>query len=139
MLGLTASLRELLNARAADVAVVDANGDQLTNFPVSVTNTPTVTFTPEAPPATAVLTSVASSVSSVTILASNASRKKFIVYNDSTKTLKLAYAATATASAFTHLLAAGQVYESELHDYSGIVTGIWSAVNGNARVTELTA
>jgi len=122
---LTASVRELTDARALDVSVVDGNGDQLTGFDASR-------------PATATLTSIASSITSVTILASNPARRKFLIVNESTRVLKLAFAATATATAYSILLAANSFYESELGGYTGIITGLWAAVNGNARVTEIT-
>lgn len=125
MLGVTGSVRELANARALDTVIVDVNGDP-------------VTFTTTAPPATATLTSVPSSVTSVVLLASNASRKKFHIVNDSSKTLKIAFAATASATSFTVLLASQASYESELNDYTGTISGIWSAANGSARITEVT-
>ena len=129
---LTASVRELTNARALDVALVDANGDQLTTFDVNVVNA-----TP-APPATAALTSVASSIVSVLLLASNANRKKFVIFNDSIRTLRVAFAATASATAFSVLLASGGSYVSAVNDYTGDVAGIWNIANGFARVTEIT-
>ena len=86
---------------------------------------------------TAVLTSVASSVSSVTIAAANTARRMLLIYNDSTSVLYLAYAATATATAFTIKLPAASLYEMPSPVYTGIVTGIWSSANGSARVTEM--
>lgn len=143
-----ASIFELLNSRAQATAVVDANGDQLTTFPVTGTvdvgNTVDVNVTNVsvpvsfAAPANAALTSVNSSTSSVTLLTANANRRKFIIVNAGTKILYIAFAATATTSAYTVALAANGVYESEVGDYSGIVTGVWSAVNGAAKITEIT-
>jgi hypothetical protein len=123
----TGSVLDLVDARAAAVAIVDGNGDQITS----------IQTTAPIPPASAVLTNVPSSASSVSLLASNASRKKFLIVNDSTKVLKVAYAATASATSFTLLLAAGGIYESDLDDYTGVISGIWTAVNGAARVTEI--
>lgn len=113
------------DVRAADVAIRDSAGNQLSGFD-------------STRPANAALTSVAGSATSVTILAANAARRKFYVHNDSAKNLKLAFAATASATAFTILLGAGAAYESPLNGYTGIVTGIWTSAAGFARVTEVT-
>lgn len=86
---------------------------------------------------TAVLTNVASSITSVTILASNANRKQAIIYNDSTKKLYLKFGATASTTSFTILVFRDSYYEVP-GNYSGIIDGIWDAVNGSARVTEIT-
>src|SRR5258705_5479512 len=104
-----ASIFELLNARAGAVAVVDANGDQITSFSSVAT-----------PPANATITSVASSVTSVVLLAANASRRGFRINNESTKILKVAFAATATAAAYTIIMAANTDYESPFGDYTGV-------------------
>ena len=126
------SFLELTDATAAAIAIVDVNGDQLPGVGAIP-----VTFT--APrPATATLTSVSSTAVSVTILASNAARYQFIVHNLSSKILYLAFAATASATAFTVEIAANAEYESVLNSYTGVISGIWSAVNGSAKVTEIT-
>lgn len=129
------AILELADNRAQVVAIADGNGDQTgtSGNPLAVTSMPV------AAPATATLTSVASSIVSVTILALNAGRKKFIIVNNSTKNLYLAFAATASLTAFTLELGAQGVYASSLYDYTGIVTGIWNSANGFARVTEITA
>lgn len=119
------SFFELTDSSPAAVAMVDGNGDQLTGFDSSR-------------PATATLASVPSSAVSVVILVANAARRQYVVHNQSTKILYLAYAATATAAAFTVLVPANSEYESVLNSYTGVISGIWSAVNGNARVTEIT-
>ena len=124
--GVTPTVRTLTNAIPFDVAVIDGNGDQLIGFDPSR-------------PATATLTSVASSVVSVVLLASNPARRKFIIYNDSTKKLFIAFAATASASAYTIQLPLNGAFEAQMNDYTGVVSGIWSAANDNARITEITA
>jgi hypothetical protein len=87
--------------------------------------------------ATAALTSVAASVASVTVLALNANRKGAMITNDSTSVVYIAFAATATATAFTAKLNAGDYYEVPF-GYTGIITGIWVTAAGSARVTEIT-
>ena len=84
----------------------------------------------------ATLANVASSASSVTLQASNASRRGLSCFNDSTATLYLKFGATASATSFTVQVGPGGYYETPQPIYSGIVDGIWSAANGNARMTE---
>lgn len=88
---------------------------------------------------TAVLTSVASSASTVVLKAANTARRGLSVFNDSTAALYLAFAATASTSAFTVKIGAGSHYEMPTPVYTGAVSGIWASANGNARVTEVTA
>lgn len=87
--------------------------------------------------ATGTLSSVASSATSVTLLAANTARRGATVYNDSTAVLYLKLGATASATSFTVQLGAGDYYEVPGR-YAGIIDGIWASANGNARITELT-
>jgi len=121
------SVRELTNARPMDVQIVDANGDPIVTFTSAV-----------APPSSATLTSVPSSITSVSLLAANPNRRKFIIVNAGTKTLYVAFAATATTSAYTFIIPANGSYESEVNDYTGDISGIWNALNGAAKITEIT-
>ena len=123
---LSASLRFLTNARAQDVAMVDANGDQLTGFNPSR-------------PATATLTTVAASAVSVSLVASNAARRQVVIVNDGNKSLYVAFAATASTTAFTVRLGGGNEFVSELDSYTGVISGIWDVAAGSARITEITA
>jgi hypothetical protein len=82
-------------------------------------------------------TSVASSASNVTLLASNASRKGATIYNDSNKTLYVKFGATASTTSFAVQLGAGSYMEVPF-GYTGIIDGIWTSVNGSARITEFT-
>lgn len=95
---------------------------------------------PAAPPAAtgASLSNVASSATSVTLLAANAARRGAVIHNDSTAALYVKFGATASATSFTYLLTAGAVLEFPLPTYVGVVDGIWASANGNARCTELT-
>ena len=88
---------------------------------------------------TGTITSASNSTSSFTALAANASRKGFIIFNDSPATVSIAFAATASLTAFTLRLTANSSYFStQLPIYRGIITAISSAATGNLRVTELT-
>ena len=90
-------------------------------------------------PATSVLTTVASSASTVVLKAANTARLGLMIFNDSTAVLYLAFAATATTSAFTVKIGADGYYELPGPVYTGAVSGIWASANGNARVTEVSA
>ncbi|HWA29098.1 MAG TPA: hypothetical protein VG734_25840 [Lacunisphaera sp.] len=87
---------------------------------------------------TGALSNVPSSATSGTMLASNPARRGAIVHNDSTATLYLKYGATASTNSYTVKILPDQSWEMPLPAYTGIIDGIWSAANGNARVTELT-
>lgn len=134
---------------------VDANGNLLTTPLASGTsavnltqvNGTTVSATNPVPvqpnsikSTTATLSSVTSTISSTTVLALNANRLGALIYNDSTAILYLAYAGTASTTAYTVQVPSQALFELPVApDYTGIVTGVWAAANGAARVTELTA
>lgn len=87
---------------------------------------------------------VASSASSVTILASNANRLGATVTNDSTQILYLLLGSSAASTTnYTVQLAGststGVAYYEVPFGFTGQLTGIWASANGNARVTELSA
>lgn len=84
------------------------------------------------------VTSVGDSATSVTLLASNTSRKSAMVYNDSSAALYLKLGATASTSSFTVKLAQDDYFEVP-GGYTGVIDGIWASdAGGNARVTEVT-
>lgn len=87
---------------------------------------------------TATLSVVASSATSVQLLAANALRRGVVIYNDSTQTLYIKFGTTASSTSFTKLLATNAEYVVPFN-YSGRIDGIWASANGNARITELTA
>ena len=82
------------------------------------------------------LVNVGSSTSSVTLASANAGRNGLVIVNDSTAVLYVKYGSTASSSSYTYKLGAGDIFEMSIV-YTGIVTGIWASVNGNARVTEI--
>lgn len=88
--------------------------------------------------ATSTTSQVSSSATVVTILASNVNRLGATIYNDSKKVMYMKLGATATATDHTTQLTQGAYYEVPFN-YTGIITGLWTAVDGAARVTELTA
>lgn len=107
--------------------------------PVSISSNPSTAAT------TATLSNVAGSASSVTLLALNTNRLGAVIVNDSTATLYIKYAATASSTSFTYELPGTQNgIPSTLElpaspRWTGIITGIWVSAVGSARCTELTA
>ncbi|MHC5833240.1 MAG: hypothetical protein ACYT04_98950, partial [Nostoc sp.] len=82
-------------------------------------------------------TTVASTTSSQVLLAANSTRKGATIWNDSTATLFIEFGATASVSAFIAKLFSSGYYEVPFK-YTGVISGIWSAANGNALIRELT-
>lgn len=89
------------------------------------------------PSSTGTLSNVSASITSVTLLASNTSRRGAIVHNDSAKALYVKLGSSASLTSYTELLLADDTWEVP-YGYTGIITGIWTAASGTARVTELT-
>ena len=87
-----------------------------------------------APKATAApTTSVASSATSVTLLALNTNRKWAAFRNDSTSVAYIAKSATASTSSVYALQPQGYLY---FDDYTGVVSAIWVSANGFMRIEE---
>ncbi|MEX5711835.1 hypothetical protein AB1484_26965 [Parafrankia sp. FMc6] len=88
---------------------------------------------------TATLVNVGASTSSVTIRAANTARLGLIIVNDSTSAdLYLTFdGTTASTSNFSIKLPPGATYEMAIV-VTTLITGVWSAASGTARVTELT-
>lgn len=89
------------------------------------------------PVTTSVLSNVTGSVSSGPLAASNPNRKGLYIYNDSSATLYIAFAPTASISSFTTPIPGNDLYEMPLPIYTGTVSGLWSGATGFARVSEL--
>lgn len=91
----------------------------------------------ESTSSTSTPSTVAASTSSQTIAAANANRKGLTIWNNSTANLYIDFDSAATASDAAVSIAAGGYFEMPFN-YTGIISGIWSAANGNALVRELT-
>ena len=87
-------------------------------------------------PATSTVTAVTSSATVVTLLAANTARVGALVVNNSTATLYLKLGSAASLTSWSVQLDPGAYWEMPRRYYTGIITGIWSAVNGDAKVTE---
>jgi hypothetical protein len=89
-------------------------------------------------PSTAAISSVSVSTTSATLSASSSARKGLTIYNGASGALYVAFAATATTSAYTVQVAAGGYYEVPF-GYTGAVSGILASGTGSALVTTITA
>ncbi len=87
---------------------------------------------------TATLTNVSSSATTVSLLASNTSRKGAIIFNDSTAVLYLKFGTTASLTSYTVQIPSNGYFELPLPVFMGAMDGIWASANGAARITELT-
>lgn len=86
----------------------------------------------------ATVTSVASSATSVTILAENGLRHSAHLFNDSTSALFVKFGATASITSFTHKVVPSGSLDIPYPAYVGLMTGIWTSADGFARLTEVT-
>ena len=83
-------------------------------------------------------TSVASSATSVLLLAANANRKGLTIYNESTAILRISHSNPATNGNHFATLQPGGFYGEDQQAYTTrAIYGIWSAANGTAQVREL--
>jgi len=91
---------------------------------------------------TATSTQVSASSSSVTLLASNVNRLGFSFANESNMAVYIAYANTASNTAYSIKLDPGDYYETSAYVYRGQISAIWdssSTPTGFVAITELTA
>jgi hypothetical protein len=135
-----------MTARGAQIVATGVDAFSINNAQVSGTAISVSSGTSDAGTqrvimagaATGTKSNVASSASSVTILASNTSRKGAMIYNDSTQILYLDLSGgTASSTSYSVQIPAQGFFElPPTMIYNGAITGIWAAANGNARVTE---
>jgi hypothetical protein len=85
---------------------------------------------------TGAASSVAVSVTSVTLIAANTARREVIIRNDSNNNMYIAHGGTATLSSAVRLKKGDTYIEDK---YTGIISGIWDSVagGGNAQITEV--
>lgn len=92
--------------------------------------------------ATATLSNVAGSATSVTLLAANSGRIGATITNDSSAVLYVKFGTTASTTSYTVVLAGAAAAPFSYYEvpagYTGRMDGIWASATGNARVTEIT-
>jgi hypothetical protein len=86
----------------------------------------------------AAISNVAASATSVTLLASNANRRKVYLTNESLSVARIAFGSAASATNYTIVLLANQTYVIEYPCYTGAMNVIWDTAVGTMRTTEVT-
>ncbi len=86
---------------------------------------------------TATLASPAASATTAVLLAASGSRRGAVIFNEGSTALYLAFAATATLTAYTVQVAVNGVFVLDpAANYAGPISGIWTgSPTGNARTT----
>ena len=91
---------------------------------------------------TATLSQVADDAASVTLLASNTLRKGCVIVNTSSAILYVAFASTATTTAFTYKMNPQSTLELfGEKNFTGLISGLWASDpnTGSAVITSLEA
>jgi hypothetical protein len=123
------------NAGTGPFPVSDNGGSLTVDGTVSVNGTVSTSVISAS---TATLTNINDTAASTALLASNADRKGFAIYNDSTSALYVKFGTSAASSAFTVKIESSGYYELVGHGvYTGPIDGVWvTDASGAARVTE---
>lgn len=81
-------------------------------------------------------TTVASSATSVELLAANPQRRKLIIQNTSTAILYVDFTGGTATSTTAHSIQLASNANYTIDNYTGPVSGIWATANGSANLTE---
>jgi sensor c-di-GMP phosphodiesterase-like protein len=87
---------------------------------------------------TATPSTVAAVTASTVLLAAKTTRRGATIFNDSAATLYVNFGATADATDNYVVPLDSKAYYEVPFAYTGVISGIWSAANGNAQIYELT-
>jgi hypothetical protein len=98
-----------------------------------LSNPSIVTF-PSVSVATAAL--ITATLASQTMMAANSKRATLTIFNDSIANLHIDFGKAVSLTDYAVKIMPGGYYELP-SNYVGIITGVWDAVNGNARVRDL--
>ena len=123
------SLRDLNDVRALDVAVVDADGNQITDF------TTTVQF-PD-PPTVSTVAAVSVGPISTALLVADPNRRVFMIVNDGSNKVFVSFGAVASTTTFTMIIPKNGVYEGSVGGYAGAVSAIRATGTGDVMVTDV--
>jgi len=83
------------------------------------------------------VTSVASSASSVTLIAANPDRNDLWITNKSTAILYLLLGGGVATATTAHSIQMAANTNINLGKFRGAISGIWASANGSAQITEL--
>ncbi len=129
--GTIAAVTSVTNVAAGTIAISTGTIASITNLAGGTVSTSVVVSS------TAANTQVAGNGTVTTILAANASRKSFAVFNNSSGTCFLCLGTVATTQVFTVAIPPNGYYEQpNLFVFTGSVTAIWSSSVGSASITE---
>ena len=125
--GIVVSARAAGAANPVDVAVLDPAGNQLAGFD------------PSRPAnASVVSVNVTTVAGGVVLKVANPARRQIIIYNASGANIFVAFAATASAAAYTVRIANNGSYETPKDSYTGVISAIAQSGSGPVLVTEIT-
>lgn len=106
--------------------------------PVVIASDQPAIATKDQKAAGATLSSVSGSTSSVELLDANSSRRAVVLHNDSNAIAYVAFAATASSSAYTYKMYPNATLELSQVVTAGKIAAIWTVANGAMKITELT-
>jgi hypothetical protein len=125
------------NPFTSAVPVSDNGGSITVDGTIAATQSGTWTVT-NATYSSSTLSNVTAAASNTTLLASNASRRQAILYNDADTAVYVKFGATASATSFSYKLLPAQTLELPFPVYTGIIDGIWANTpTGAMRITEV--
>ena len=113
------------DVRAVDVAINDANGNQLGGFD-------------STRPATAATTTLAATTTSAVLLTANPARRQYFIRNKTNQTVYVQMGVVASAASHVHVIPKGGYYDSVLNGYTGVLNAVLSSGTGDIDVTEVT-
>lgn len=137
--GLNGLLKRIAQRLTSVLAAIPAALTGSGNFKAALVESTATVTTQQRSASTSAVTRVTSSTSATTLLAANANRLKWAVFNDSAAILKLKCGASPTSTSFTFEVPPAYLYEEPAGlNYTGIITGLWVSADGAANVTEFT-
>ena len=132
------TLASQVNPFSSAIPVSDNGGSITVDGTVAATQSGTWSVATATYSSSAV-SSVTSAATNTVLLASNASRRQAVLYNDCDKAVYVKLGATASSTSFTYRLQPNQTLELPTPVYTGAIDGIWdSSPTGSMRVTEIT-
>jgi hypothetical protein len=132
------TLASQVNPFSSAIPVSDNGGSITVDGTVAATQSGTWSVATATYSSSAV-SSVTSAATNTVLLASNASRRQAVLYNDCDKAVYVKLGTTASSTSFSYRLQPNQTLELPTPVYTGAIDGIWdSSPTGSMRVTEIT-
>jgi hypothetical protein len=131
----TASAQATANSSLSTIATNTGNGATSANQTLELTKLDALHTDNSA--ATATMSQVTVTTGNTSLLASNSSRKKCILFNDGTGVADVALGATATTSAYSFQLKPLAYFECSRPIYTGAISAITASGTTTVKVTEV--